>query len=205
AELVAAEHLEHQPSEVPEPLLTGAEQGPPFATQQSRVRERPPGWGLRTGGSRVGGSAKAGEPRHARNLAAASVGSTYGVPSDAVTRRRLGLALGGAAAPTEDEQHEQDRAHDCDRNACDPEPEEREHDRDHDQGEHQSDHAGGSFPPDAVENTCRTVRRVAYCDCVADCTILVTPVDAHGHCPPPGTGASTEPRRPPHDDRARPR
>jgi hypothetical protein len=36
------------------------------------VRQRPPGRNLRAGGSPVGGSSETGEPRHARNLPAAS-------------------------------------------------------------------------------------------------------------------------------------
>src|SRR5205823_9288910 len=83
-ELIAPEHLEHQSAEVAKPLLAGAKQRAPLSSQQSGMRQRPPGRDLRSGGSRVGGSAKAREPRHARNLAAGS--AAYDVACAAVIR-----------------------------------------------------------------------------------------------------------------------
>ena len=67
-----------------ETLLAGAKQRAPLSSQQSGMRQRPPGRDLRSGGSRVGGSAKAREPRHARNLAAGS--AAYDVACAAVIR-----------------------------------------------------------------------------------------------------------------------
>ena len=43
AELVAADHLEHDAAEVADPLLAQAKQCPPLTAQLARGRERPAG------------------------------------------------------------------------------------------------------------------------------------------------------------------